>query len=90
LGNKTLRNKRVGSPRVKQNYCRYAINRKHTNDDLWVLLGFVYGEVANLPLDGLLARIWSHVVDLQLKWSIGLAALGALSSVMPGLPTRKT
>ena len=47
-----------------------AINRKHTNDDFQVLLGFVYGEVVNLPLDGLLDRIWPHVVDLQPEWSI--------------------
>ena len=60
----------MGSPRVKQNYCRYAINEKLTKDDFQVLLGFFCGEVMKLPLDGLLATVWPHVVNLRLEWSI--------------------
>ena len=48
----------------------YVINRKHTNDDFWVFLGFVCGEVMNLPMDVPLDRVWPHVVDLRLEWGI--------------------
>ena len=62
---------------------------KHTNDDFWVLLGFICGEVVNLPLNGPMGRMWSHMVDLWPEWSGWLAFLGALSGIMSGLHTNK-
>ena len=44
----------------------------------------------HLPFDGLLDRVWSHMVDLWPEWSVCLSVLGTLSGVMSDLPKTET
>ena len=48
-------------------------------------MGFVCGDVMNLPLDYIGGGILLHVVILRLKWSDVLGVLGTLSGVVSGL-----
>ena len=50
LRNKTLRNKRMGSSRIKQNRGRYCVDRERTEHDVWGILRFFPGHMVQVTL----------------------------------------
>ena len=50
LQNKTLRNERVRSSRIKQNRGRYCVDRERTEHDVWGILRFFPGHMVQVTL----------------------------------------
>ena len=50
LQNKTLRNERMGSSRIKQNCGRYCVDRERTEHDVWGILRFFPGHMVQVTL----------------------------------------
>ena len=50
LQNKTLRNERMGSSRIKQNRGRYCVDRERTEHDVWGILRFFPGHMVQVTL----------------------------------------
>ena len=50
LQNKTLRNERVRSSRIKQNHGRYCVDRERTEYDVWGILCFFPGHMVQVTL----------------------------------------
>ena len=50
LRNKTLRNERMGSSRIKQNRGRYCVDRERTEHDVWGILRFFPGHMVQVTL----------------------------------------
>ena len=50
LQNKTLRNERVRSSRIKQNCGRYCVDRERTEYDIWGILCFLLGHMVQVTL----------------------------------------
>ena len=50
LQNKTLRNERMGSSRIKQHRGRYCVDRERTEHDVWGTLRFFPGHMVQVTL----------------------------------------
>ena len=50
LQNKTLRNERMGSSRIKQNRGRYCVDRERTEHDVWGILRLFPGHMVQVTL----------------------------------------
>ena len=50
LQNKTLRNERMGSSRIKQNRGGYCVDRERTEHDVWGILRFFLGHMVQVTL----------------------------------------
>ena len=50
LQNKTLRNERVRSSRIKQNRGRYCVDRERTEYDVWGILCLLLGHMVQVTL----------------------------------------
>ena len=57
LQNKTLRNERVRSSRIKQNRGRYCVDRERTEHDIWGILCFFLGHMVQVTLPVVVAGI---------------------------------
>ena len=50
LQSKTFRDERVRSSRIKQNHCRYCVDRKRTEYDIRSILCLLFGYVVQMTL----------------------------------------
>ena len=95
LQNKTLRNERMGSSRIKQNRGRYCVDRERTEYDVWGILGFFPGHMVQVTLPMIV--VGTEIVALG-GWIIpSIVRLGgrvpwfwALFGIVPFCPRNET
>ena len=92
LQNKTLRNERMGSSRIKQNRGRYCVDRERTEHDVWGILCFFPGHVVYVTLPVVVAGVevvalGGWIVPTIDRLGCRVSWLRALFSIMPLLTT---
>ena len=92
LQNKTLRNERMGSSRIKQNRGRYCVDRERTEHDVWGILRFFPGHMVQVTLPVIVVGIeivalGGWIVPTIVRLGCRVSWLRALFSIMPLLTT---
>ena len=92
LQNKTLRNERMGSSRIKQNRGRYCVDRERTEHDVWGILRFFPGHMVQVTLPVVVVGIeivalGGWIVPTIVRLGCRVSRLRALFSIMPLLTT---
>ena len=92
LRNKTLRNERMGSSRIKQNRGRYCVDRERTEHDVWGILGFFLGHMIQVTLPVIVVGIeivalGGWIVSTIVRLGGRVPRLWALLGIVPFLST---
>ena len=92
LQNKTLRNERMGSSRIKQNRGRYCVDRERTEHDVWGILRFFPGHMVQVTLPVVvvgveIVALGGWIVPTIVWLGCRVLWLWALFSIVPFLTT---
>ena len=92
LQNKTLRNERMGSSRIKQNRGRYCVDRERTEHDVWGILRLFPGHIVQVTLPMVvvgveIVALGGWIVPTIVWLGCRVLWLWALFSIVPFLTT---